>query len=369
MGAYQANRRRPRDSTRSLERAAGTADRGHQARERSCGRAARSHRSRSTHELVISHGNGPQVVLLALRVWLLRSASSPISRPASSPETRWMIGYLLQPELGTSSLRDPTGDACLTLSRSMRRTRPCGSDQADRADLPEGRGRPHRARSTGFKPDGDSFRLSSLSPPQRIFGLSRSSAVDSAALPLLPRRRDSGDVCRHRSRPGGGSSAVEAVIDRILASAVLAAAIGAQALRILTARRRRLLRRGSRSRGPITLATPEALAVESRGVDGPEGQAACQFRPADRRGSRRSRDRRRARLLGAILTRIVLHAAGSSSPRRVEGTVRALQIKNHREGFQSSRFRFQPGSIVCRTGLRRRAFKAGITKKRTAATC
>src|ERR1700745_1040861 len=52
------------------------------------------------HELVISHGNGPQVGLLALQGSAYTEVD-PYPLDLLGAQTEGMIGYLIQPELGT----------------------------------------------------------------------------------------------------------------------------------------------------------------------------------------------------------------------------------------------------------------------------
>ena len=59
----------------------------------------RSRRSRSEHQLVISHGNGPQVGLLALQGAAYKPDEAyPLD--VLGAETEGMIGYMIEQELG-----------------------------------------------------------------------------------------------------------------------------------------------------------------------------------------------------------------------------------------------------------------------------
>ena len=126
------------------------------------------------HELVISHGNGPQVGLLALQGSAYTEVD-PYPLDLLGAQTEGMIGYLIQQELGNELPFEKRLASLLTLIEvdrdGPRLRRP---DQADRADLPPGGGRARLAGEKGwaFKPDGDSFRRVVPSPlPKRIFGL------------------------------------------------------------------------------------------------------------------------------------------------------------------------------------------------------
>ena len=59
------------------------------------------------HELVVAHGNGPQVGLLALQAESY-TAWSPYPLDVLGAETEGMIGYMVEQELGE---RSAAGDA------------------------------------------------------------------------------------------------------------------------------------------------------------------------------------------------------------------------------------------------------------------
>lgn len=54
----------------------------------------------ATHELVISHGNGPQVGLLALQAQAYAEHAEPYPLDVLGAQTEGMIGYLIEQELG-----------------------------------------------------------------------------------------------------------------------------------------------------------------------------------------------------------------------------------------------------------------------------
>jgi carbamate kinase len=59
------------------------------------------------HELIICHGNGPQVGLLALESEADPSLSEPYPLDALGAQTQGMIGYWLAQELGNAGVRQP----------------------------------------------------------------------------------------------------------------------------------------------------------------------------------------------------------------------------------------------------------------------
>src|SRR5262249_22134496 len=125
------------------------------------------------HELVISHGNGPQVGLLALQ-GAAYTEVAPYPLDLLGAQTEGMIGYLIQQELGNGLPFEKHLATLLTQIEVDPKdpafgnpTKPIGpvytADEA--AALGKDKG-------WTFKPDGDSMRRVVPSPlPKRIFGL------------------------------------------------------------------------------------------------------------------------------------------------------------------------------------------------------
>jgi carbamate kinase len=235
------------------------------------------------HELVISHGNGPQVGLLALQSSAY-TAVDPYPLDLLGAQTEGMIGYLIQQELGNLLPFDKRLASLLTLIEV---------DQADPAfDDPTKPIGPiyteEDARRLGdekgwiFKPDGDSFRRVVPSPlPQRIFGLEpvewlldRGCIVVCAGGGGIPVMYTDETVPAGRRLVG-----VEAVIDKDLASALLAEDLAADALLIVTDVDAVYEGWGGPEQRAIRRATPEALSATefAAGSMGPKVRAACQF--------------------------------------------------------------------------------------------
>ena len=133
-----------------------------------------------------------------------------------------------------------------------------------------------------FKPDGESFRRVVASPlPQRIFGiesvewlLERDCVVICAGGGGIPVMYTDEPVAAGRQLVG-----VEAVIDKDLASALLAKDLHADALAIVTDVDAVYVDWGTPQQRAIRRATPSALAgVEfAAGSMGPKVRAACSF--------------------------------------------------------------------------------------------
>jgi carbamate kinase len=235
------------------------------------------------HELVISHGNGPQVGLLALQGSAYTEVD-PYPLDLLGAQTEGMIGYLIQQELGNELPLEKRLASLLTLIEIDRDdpafgdpTKPIGpiydEDQAARLGQEKG---------WLFKPDGDSFRRVVPSPlPKRIFGiepvewlLAHDCVVVCAGGGGIPVMYTDEEAPAGRQLVG-----VEAVIDKDLASALLARDLGADALVIVTDVDAVYADWGTPQQRAIRRATPEALAGTefAAGSMGPKVRAACSF--------------------------------------------------------------------------------------------
>ena len=184
------------------------------------------------HDLVVTHGNGPQIGLLALQAAAYR-AVRPYPLDVLGAESEGMIGYLLEQALAgelpghelatllTQVEVDPADPAFAAPSKPIGPT--YDQEAAERL-----------ARETGwrFMPDGEGWRRAVPSPmPQRIREIN--------AIKLLV-RGGATVICA-----GGGGipvvagadgslSGVEAVIDKDHSAALLAEELDADALLLLT---------------------------------------------------------------------------------------------------------------------------------------
>ena len=148
------------------------------------------------HELVISHGNGPQVGLLALQGSAYTEVE-PYPLDLLGAQTEGMIGYLIQQELGNELPFEKRLASLLTLIEVdpddpafQDPTKPIGPiyTKADSEKLAAEKG-------WAFKPDGDSFRRVVPSPlPQRIFG------IEPVGMAARPRRASSSAPAAAASR-------------------------------------------------------------------------------------------------------------------------------------------------------------------------
>jgi carbamate kinase len=180
------------------------------------------------HQLVLSHGNGPQVGLLALQAAAYEDVE-PYPLDVLGAQTEGMIGYMIEQELGNLLPADVPLATILTMIE-VDRDDPAFSDptkfvgplyaEQDAEALAVERG-------WVFKPDGDRLRRVVPSPePKRVFEirpirwlLDRGTIVVCTGGGGIPTTWVAGE-----KRTLGG---VEAVIDKDLASELLAREIDA----------------------------------------------------------------------------------------------------------------------------------------------
>jgi carbamate kinase len=184
------------------------------------------------HQLVVTHGNGPQVGLLALQSEAY-TAVNPYPLDVLGAESEGMIGYLLEQGLEN---RLGHGRAATLLTQVV-------VDPADPAfaaptkfvgPLYERAEAEQMAASRGWSiaQDGPNWRRVVPSPePQRIVELEAISTLIAADLIVICVGGGGVPVVVDER---GGLHGVEAVIDKDLAAGMLAAELGADALLLLT---------------------------------------------------------------------------------------------------------------------------------------
>ena len=230
------------------------------------------------HELIITHGNGPQVGLLALQSAAYAEVT-PYPFDVLGAESEGMIGYLLEQAL-RNELPGPPGrrDADAGARRS-RRTRP--SERRASQSGPYTTRRPHSGspseRGWTVKRDGDSWRRVVPSPePRSIIELETiRTLVDLGAIVICA----GGGGIPVVKNGAGRLHGVEAVIDKDLSAALLALELRADALLLLTDVDGIQLDYGTPSARPLRDATPAELTALDlpAGSMGPKAEAACRF--------------------------------------------------------------------------------------------
>ena len=176
-----------------------------------------------------------------------------------------------------------------------------------------------RERGWTFMADGDSMRRAVPSPaPKRIFGIETIRALlDRGVLVICAGGGGIPTIYADEPAPAGRRlRGVEAVIDKDLASALLAAEIGADALVIVTDVDAVYAGWGTAEQQAISSATPDELASSefAAGSMAPKVRAACWF--AERTGGFAaigSIHHTQALLRGEAGTRVALDAAAVGS--------------------------------------------------------
>jgi carbamate kinase len=268
------------------------------------------------HQLVIGHGNGPQVGLLALQ----GAAYGPVETyplDVLGAQTEGMIGYMIEQELGnlmpfhrplatllTMVEVDPNDPAFANPTKFIGPVYP--KEEADRLAA---------ERGWIFKPDGGDWRRVVASPePRRIFEirpirwlLRHGTIVIAAGGGGIPTMYEGGN---ERKLVG-----TECVIDKDLASELLAREMRADVFVMLTDAEAVYLDWGTPTQRAIRRASPAALAALefAAGSMGPKVTAACRF--ASITGRRAA--------IGALedLGRILAGEAGTTVDPRQEGIV------------------------------------------------
>jgi carbamate kinase len=235
------------------------------------------------HELVIAHGNGPQVGLLALQ-GSAYTAVETYPLDILDAQTEGMIGYIIEQELGNLLPQERPLATLVTMIEVDgsdpafgNPTKPIGPvyDKAEADRLAAEKG-------WAFKPDGESFRRVVPSPaPKRIFEidairllLEQGAVVICAGGGGVPTMYTDEPVPAGRRLVG-----VEAVIDKDLASALLAVDLNADVLLIVTDVDAAYANWATPDQRPIRRADPATLREQgfAEGSMGPKVLAACQF--------------------------------------------------------------------------------------------
>jgi carbamate kinase len=231
----------------------------------------------SATELVVTHGNGPQVGLLAL-MSAAYTETAPYPLDLLGSETEGQIGYVLELELD-NAIRDQETVAVLTrvvvdaddpaFSAPSKFIGPVFSES-------EARSLAHRHGWT-VKPDGQSWRRVVPSPrPQRIVQLRAIERLVDAGLLVVCAGGGGIPVVEDRD---GRHRGVEAVIDKDLASALLAVDLHADMLVLATDVPAVYSDYGTPAQRPIAQTTPTGLRSRqfAAGSMGPKVEAVCRF--------------------------------------------------------------------------------------------
>jgi carbamate kinase len=247
--------------------------------QRSNVRTAAQSLARVAHDaqVVVTHGNGPQVGLLALQAEGYQDAR-PYPLDVLGAESEGMIGYLIEEELRnelpgrdiatllTQVIVDPTDPAFVRPSKPIGPTYP----KATALRLAASRGWTVGA-------DGSSWRRLVASPePTRIVELAAIRLLVEAGVIVICA---GGGGIPVEADAAGGLRGIEAVIDKDLAAALLAANLGADGLVMLTDVDAIYDDWGTPAAQPIRVTTPSRLRemAFAAGSMAPKVEAACRF--------------------------------------------------------------------------------------------
>ncbi|MBV6752378.1 carbamate kinase [Pseudomonas chlororaphis] len=230
------------------------------------------------NQLVIAHGNGPQVGLLSLQAAAYTQVS-PYPLDVLGAETEGMIGYIIEQELGnlldfevpfatllTQVEVDPKDPAFQHPSKPIG---PVYSKvEAERLAAEKG---------WSIAPDGDKFRRVVASPkPKRIFEIRPIKwLLDKGSIVICA----GGGGIPTMYGEDGKLKGIEAVIDKDLCSALLAEQLEADLLVIATDVNAAFVDWGQPTQKAILQAHPDDLEKLgfAAGSMGPKVQAACEF--------------------------------------------------------------------------------------------
>jgi len=233
------------------------------------------------HDVVITHGNGPQVGVLALE-----SASDPaLSRPypfdVLGAQTQGMIGYWVMQALSRAVPGQRAGCLiCRTIVSADDPAFACPTKFVGPVYDEETARRLAAGHGWQVRPDGHAWRRVVPSPePAEIVELGLIAALARDGVIVVCSGGGGIPVVRDGA---GGLRGVEAVIDKDLSAALLARQLGAGALLILTDVTAVEDGYGTPAAHPIRHATTGELRARTfpAGSMGPKVEAACRFADA-----------------------------------------------------------------------------------------
>jgi carbamate kinase len=233
----------------------------------------------AAHTLLLTHGNGPQVGLLALQS-ASGAASESYPLDVLGAQTEGMIGYLLEQELANLL---PPGRAVVSL---LTRVEVDAQDPAfARPSKPIG---PVYPRDEGLRlagqrgwpmvADGDGLRRVVASPqPIRVLGVQAMGWLLGHGAVVIA--AGGGGIPVARGADGRTLHGVEAVIDKDLCSGLLARELAAEVLIIATDVDAVYVDWGRPGQHALRQVTPDELEAQSfpPGTMGPKVAAACAF--------------------------------------------------------------------------------------------
>jgi carbamate kinase len=231
------------------------------------------------HDVVVTHGNGPQVGMLALESEADPALSRPYPLDVLGAQTQGMIGYLIGQAL-QNELPDRRVATLLTQTLVSAADPAFGAPtKFVGAVYPEPEARRLAAeRGWEVRPDGPAWRRVVPSPhPQGVVETPVLRTLLAAGTLVLC--AGGGGVPVVRDERTGRLRGVEAVVDKDLTAALLAEALGMDALLLLTDVPAVMAGFGTPAQRAIGATTPHRLRALRfpEGSMGPKVDAACRF--------------------------------------------------------------------------------------------
>ncbi len=228
------------------------------------------------YNVVLVHGNGPQVGLLALQ-GLEYKKVNPYPLDVLGSETQGMIGYMLMQEF--KNLLPERNVTCMLTQMTVDANDPAFANPTKPIG-PVYQAEEARALAEKYhwtvKPDGQYFRR--VVPSPLPTGIVEHQAINTLIADghLVICTGGGGIPVKYQQ---GKLVGVEAVIDKDMSAAFLAKQIGADALLILTDADAVYLDWGTPTQHALRQATPSELAAYQfdEGSMGPKIQASCEF--------------------------------------------------------------------------------------------
>ncbi|SDF91841.1 carbamate kinase [Limimonas halophila] len=227
------------------------------------------------HELVVTHGNGPQIGLLALQADAYKDVS-PYPLDVLGAESEGMIGYIMEQEFQN---RLPGREVATLLTQVEVYPDDPAFQHPEKFIGPvyekEEADRLARERGWTVAPDGDKWRRVVPSPePRRILELKTIRLLMDHHVMVIC---SGGGGIPVVLREGGGFHGIEGVIDKDKAAALLAQQLGADGLIMLTDVDAVYTDWGTDKQAPIRHISPAKLRQHrfASGSMGPKVEAAC----------------------------------------------------------------------------------------------
>ncbi len=282
------------------------------------------------HQIIVAHGNGPQVGLMALQAASF-APENPWPLDILGAETEGMIGYLIEQELMNAL---PKGTDCATLlTRVEVDRRDPAFDQPTKPIGPvytaeEGKQIRAEHRWSMVEESNGGLRRVVPSPlPVAILGIRPIRLLVEAGVCVICAGGGGIPVVRGAD---GNMEGVEAVIDKDRTSALLAQALDADVLLMLTDVEAVFRDWGGRDQSTIGSITPDALDAMTfaTGSMGPKITAACDFVRAGgtMAGIGRLQDARRI-VEGAAGTQVRMEPLASEN--RLPGKKSSARLSKH----------------------------------------